>query len=61
MDARIAVDAKPEAFVGHLVQYAFAELDNVLLKGLVARWVIEDFSNYSGIARPQYVLFRHAD
>jgi hypothetical protein len=48
----VAMDAKTKALVGDLVEYAIAELDNILLKQFVAGGVIEHLSDDSGVAWP---------
>src|SRR5439155_26509542 len=59
--AGVAVDTQSEALIGDLIDDALAEFDDVLLEGFVARWVIEDFSNNTGVAGAQYIAFRNAD
>jgi hypothetical protein len=53
----VAMDAKTKALVRDLIEYAVAELDNIFLKGFVAGWVIQHFSDDSGVPGPQDIVF----
>ncbi|OLD70335.1 MAG: hypothetical protein AUI45_05000 [Acidobacteria bacterium 13_1_40CM_2_56_11] len=61
MHPGVAVNAKPESLLRDLVVHTITELDNVFLKRLVIRWVIQYFTDDTGIARTQNILFGHAD
>ncbi len=61
MHPGVAVNAKPESLLRDLVVHTITELDNVFLKRLVIRWVIQYFTDDTGIARTQNILFGHAN
>ena len=57
MDTGVTVDTQAESVFRHLVEDTLAEFDNVFLKRLVAGWVIEHFSDDSGIAGTENIVF----
>jgi hypothetical protein len=61
VNTRFAVDAKPEALVVDLIKNALAEFDDVLLKRLIAGWVVQYLSDDTGIAWAQHVVFRNSN
>ena len=52
MHACIAMDPEAEALLGVFIEDAIPEFHDIFLKGFIARWVIEDLSDDSGVTRP---------
>jgi len=61
MHPGVAMNAKPESFPRDLVVHAITELDNVFLKRLVTRGVIQYLPDDAGVAGTQNILLGHAD
>ena len=61
MHPGVAMNAEPESFPRDLVVHAITELDNVFLKRLVTRGVIQYLPDDAGVAGTQNILLGHPD
>ena len=58
MHAGVAMNAKPEPFLGIFIEHAFTKFHDILLQRFVTRWVIENLPDDSRISWPQDIVLR---
>lgn len=61
MNARVTVDAEPEALIIDFIEHTLAELHDVFLLRLIAGGIIEHLAHNAGVARTQHIFFGYSN